>query len=152
MKRFILLLSVLATFGTASYLNGATIPAGTVMIVSMADALSSHERPGRTFKATLANNVTGGGKVVLPAGTTCIGVVATSRNAMVKTTTSPLTIDLKSVSINGRNVPVKTTGAVAPDSASAAHGVKVRTGVTAGGSVVQHGTKLQFRLAQPLTI
>jgi hypothetical protein len=44
----------------------ATIPAGTTIVVTTVDSLSSHERPGRTFEAKLAGDLKAGGKAVVP--------------------------------------------------------------------------------------
>jgi hypothetical protein len=130
----------------------ATIPAGTTVVVTTVDALSSHESPGRTFKTKLATDLRAGGKTVLPAGTVIFGVVEASRNAMVKTTSNRLTVNLRSVSINGRQVPVKTTGPLGPDTLSAVTPRQKVTGVSAGKSVLPRGTKLEFLLAQPLKL
>jgi hypothetical protein len=78
--------------------------------------------------------------------------VESSRNSMVKTATSPLTVNLKSVSINGRQVPVKTTGAVSPETVSSLNGVEKRRDISAGKGVLERGTKLEFRLAEPLNL
>jgi hypothetical protein len=131
----------------------ATIPTGTTIVVTMVGPLSSHERPGRTFETKLATDLKAGGKTVAPAGTIIFGVVEKSRNAMgVRTTTEPLTLNLKSIAINGQRIPIKTTGGVAPETVSGFTGLQKRTGVSAGKSVLHGGTKLQFRLAEPLNL
>jgi hypothetical protein len=131
----------------------ATIPTGTTIVVTMVGPLSSHERPGRTFETKLATDLKAGSKTVAPAGTIIFGVVEKSRNAMgIRTTSEPLTLNLKSVAINGQRIPIKTTGGVAPDTVSGFTGLQKRTGVSAGKGVLQGGTKLQFRLAQPLNL
>lgn len=132
--------------------SAATIPAGTRIVVATVDALSTHESPGRTFKTKLATDLKAGGKTVLPAGTIAYGIVETSRNRMVKTTTNPLIVNLKSVAINGKQVPIKTTGGVAPETVSAYTTQQKRHGVSAGRGVLERGTKLEFRLAQPLNL
>jgi hypothetical protein len=119
----------------------------------MVGPLSTHERPGRTFETKLAADLNAGGKTVAPAGTIIFGVVEKSRNAMgVRSTSEPLTLNLKSIAINGQRIPIKTTGGVAPETVSGFTGLQKRTGVSAGKGVLQGGTKLQFRLAQPLNL
>src|SRR5437899_2174451 len=103
-KKLLIVLSLLTLFGGARYLSAGTVATGTTVVVTMSDALSTHERPGRTFRTKLTHDLTAGGKVVVPAGTVFIGVVETSRNSMIKTTTQPLSINLKSAQINGRSV------------------------------------------------
>ena len=147
---FVLLAFYFLTLGQAVAL-AATIPAGTTIVVTMVGHLSSHERPGRTFETKLATDLKAGGKTVAPAGTIIYGVVEKSRNAMgVRSTSEPLTVNLKSIAINGQRIPIKTTGGVAPETMSGSTGLQKRTGVSAGKSVLQSGTKLEFRLAQPL--
>jgi hypothetical protein len=131
----------------------ATIPVGTTIVVTMAGPLSSHERPGRTFETKLATDLKAGGKTVAPAGTIIYGVVEKSRNPVgVRTRSEPLTLNLKSIAINGQRIPIKTTGGVAPETVSGFTGLQKRTGVSAGKGVLQGGTKLQFRLAEPLNL
>ena len=130
----------------------ATIPAGATIVVTTVDALSSHESRGRTFKTKLAADLKAGGKTAVPAGTIVYGVVEASRNPMVKTTTSPLTVNVKRVAINGQKIPIKTTGGVSPETLSAFTTQQKRTGVSVGKGIVERGTKLEFRLAQPLNL
>jgi hypothetical protein len=130
----------------------ATIPAGTTIAVTMVGPLSSHERPGRTFETRLANDLKAGGKTVAPAGTIIYGVVETSRNQLSRTTTKPLTVNLKSIAINGQRVPIKTTGGVSPETLSGFTARHKTSGVTAGKGILQRGTKLEFRLAEPLQL
>ena len=131
----------------------ATIPAGTSLVVTTVGPLSSHERPGRTFETKLATDLKAGGKTVVPAGTIIYGVVEKSRNPMgVVTASDPLTVNLKSIAINGQRIPIKTTGGVAPETFGAFTARRKSAGVSAGKSILQRGTKLGFRLAQPLNL
>jgi hypothetical protein len=149
---FFLLLFCFWILGQAVAL-AATIPAGTSIVVTMVGPLSSHERPGRTFETKLATDLKAGGKTVVPAGTIIYGVVEKSRNPMGRTTTTnPLTVNLKSIAINGQRIPIKTTGGVAPETTGMFTGLQKRTGVSAGKSILDRGTKLQFRLAEPINL
>lgn len=141
-----------AWIAVQAVLPAATIPAGTTVRVTMTDALSSHASPGRTFKTKLTSDLNANGKTVVPAGTVIFGVVETSRNAPGRTSTKPLMVNLTNIVINGQRVAIKTTGAVAPESFSARAGGQRVTGVSAGKSVVQAGSKLEFRLAEPLNL
>jgi hypothetical protein len=114
--------------------------------------LSSHEKPGRTFETKLATDLKAGSKTVVPAGTIIYGVVEKSRNPIVRTATAPLTVNLKSIAINGQRIPIKTTGGVAPETSGAFSAQQRITGTSAGKGVLERGTKLEFRLAQPLNL
>jgi len=130
----------------------ATVPAGTTVVVTTIAPLSSHESRGRTFKTELTADLKAGGKTVVPAGTTIFGVVETSRNQMGGTRTSPLVVNLISVEINGQRIPIKSTGGVSPETLSQFSGLQRRTGASAGKSILPRGTKLEFRLAEPLRL
>ena len=127
----------------------ATIPAGATLIVRTVDNISSHDRVGKTFTAKLDQDVAVNGKAVLPAGTKVFGKVETSRGN--QRSSNPLTVNLTSISIGGRTIPIKTDGAfqleAKPNTAR-----QLRTGVSVGPFKVTPGTKMQFRLAQPLNV
>ena len=132
----------------ASFVNAATIPAGTTLIVSTVSQFSSKTVVGRSFEAKLAQNVSINGHVILKAGSKTFGKIATSRYNPRKN--EPLTVELTSVSVNGRNVAVKTSPISPhgpPQTARQAH-----YGHTAGTTVVNPQTLLQFQLLQPATL
>jgi hypothetical protein len=132
----------------ASFVNAATIPAGTTLAVSTVSQFSSKTVVGRSFEAKLAQDVSINGHVVLKAGAKTFGKIATSRHNPRKN--DPLTVELTSVSMNGRNVPVKTNAfqpGSSPVTARQAH-----YGHTAGTLVINPGTVMQFQLLQPVTL
>jgi hypothetical protein len=135
-------------FVAASFVNAATIPAGTTLTVSTVSQFSSKTVVGRSFEAKLAQDVSINGRVVLKAGTKTFGKIATSRYNPRKN--DPLTVELTSVSMNGRNVPVKTNAfqpGSSPVTARQAH-----YGHTAGTLLINPGTLMQFQLLQPATL
>ena len=125
-----------------------TIPAGTTLVVSTEDVLSWQEPVGKRFSTKLASNVVAGGKLVLPAGTPCIGrVTASSKSGSSR----PFSVDLTGVSLKGRTIAIKTTGSVEPQRTSRGpHGTVHR--VKSGNFLIRPGTILHFQLAQPVTI
>src|SRR6266513_3784023 len=131
-----------------SSLLAATIPAGTPIIVRTAGAISSHATPGRTFTAKLDQDVVTNGNVLLRAGTPVSGVIASSRGSRSTTSSEPLTVNLTAVAVNGRTLPIKTTGSVQPKAAKTTR--QSRGGFSYGESILPAGTRLEFRLAQPL--
>src|SRR4051812_7954353 len=92
-----------------SFSAAATIPVGTPLFARTAEPVSSHARVGTPFKAELEQDVVIKGKVLLRAGTQVTGVVVTSLGT--RPSSSALTVNLKAILINGRSVPVHTTGA-----------------------------------------
>jgi hypothetical protein len=132
----------------ASCLNAATIPAGTTLTVNTVSLISSQAVAGRSFEAKLAQNVSIRGNVVLKAGTTVFGKITSSRANPRKS--GPLVVELASIELNGRKIPIKTDDiqpGAPPQTARQA-----RYGHTAGTTVVNPGTRLQFQLLQAVTL
>ena len=147
-NKFILLIVTCCTCVSAASLNAATIPAGTTLTVSTVSLISSQTVPGRSFEAKIAQDVSVKGNVVLKAGTKAFGKVTASRANPHKS--GPLTVELSSIEVNGRRIPVKTSSVQPggpPQTARQAH-----YGHTAGTTVVNPQTRLQFQLVQAVTL
>jgi hypothetical protein len=132
----------------ASSLNATTIPAGTTLTVSTVSLISSQTVAGRSFEAKLAQSVSVRGNVVLKAGTTVFGKITSSRANPRKS--APLIIELASVEVNGRKIPIKTDDIQPGGPPQTAR--QARYGHTAGTTVVNPGTRLQFQLLQSVTL
>ena len=128
--------------------NAATLPAGTTITVSTVSAFSSKTVVGRTFEAKLAQDIAVKGHVLLKAGSKVFGKVASSRYNPRKN--DPLTVELISVSVNRRKVPVKTN-TFQPGSPPRT-GRQAQYGHTAGTLMITPGTLMQFQLLQPVTL
>jgi len=146
--KFTTIIALTCACVAASSLNAATIPAGTTLNVSIASSISSQDPVGRTFAAKLDQGVAVKGTVLLKAGTKAFGKIKSSRANPRKS--EPLTLELTSISVNGRNVPVKTNS-FQPGS-SPRTGRQAFYGHTAGTLTVTPGTKMQFQLAAPLNL
>ena len=132
----------------ASSVTAATIPAGTTLTVTTVSLITSQDAVGSSFEAKIAQDVSVKGSVLLKTGTKAFGKVRTSRRNPRKS--EPLNVELASVSVNGRNVTVKTNTVEPhgpPQTARQAH-----YGHTAGTTVVNPKTLLQFQLFQPVTL
>ena len=127
----------------------ATIPAGTTLVVRTLNTIHSNDRVGRTFTAQLDQGVVVNGKVVLQAGTKFHGKIEASqanpRNSQ------PLTLNLTDVSVHGRTIPIKTVSGFQLENIAKVGRAKAR-GISVGSFVAPHGTKMEFRLAQPLNV
>jgi hypothetical protein len=146
-NKFVLLIVSCCACVSAASLNAATIPAGTTLTVSTVSLISSQTVPGRSFEAKIAQDVSVKGNVVLKAGTKAFGKVTASPANPRKS--GPLTVELSSIDINGRRIPVKTSSvqpAGPPQTARQAH-----YGHAAGTTVVNPKTTLQFQLLRPVT-
>jgi hypothetical protein len=148
LTKSISVIAVICACIAATSLKAATIPAGTTLTVSTISAFSSKTVVGRSFEGKLAQDVSVNGRVVLKAGSKAFGKIATSRYNPRKN--EPLTVELTSVSVNGRNVAVKTN-AFQPGSPPMT-GRQARYGHSAGTLVITPGTLMQFQLLQPVTL
>ena len=144
----ILFVTTCCAFFAASSLNAVTVPAGTTLSVSTASSITSQDPVGRTFAAQLDQDVSANGKVVVKAGTKAAGKITSSRANPRKS--EALSLGLTSISVNGRNVAVRTD-AVQPE-VPATTARQARRGHTAGTFTLRPGSKLQFRLSAPLTL
>ena len=146
-KTFILTAIACCAWVAASF--AATVPAGTTLVVRTLNSIQSTDRVGRTFTAQLDKDVAVNGKVVLWAGTKFDGKIESSQANPFRS--GPLIVNLTDVSMNGRAIPIKTTSGFEVQNISK-HGALRARGVTVGPFVAPHGTRLQFRLAQPVKL
>ena len=146
--KIIAVISVICVCVAASSAPAATIPAGTTIAVSTVSLITSQDAVGSSFEGKIVQNVSVKGNVVLQAGTKAFGKVSSSRRNPRRS--EPLSVELTSVSVNGRKVAVKTNTVEPhgpPQTARQAH-----YGHTAGTTVVNPKTLLQFQLLQPVTL
>jgi beta-lactam-binding protein with PASTA domain len=123
------------------------LPAGTILSVSTESSISSQDPGGSIFPVKINEDVAVKRTVLLRAGTKAFGKIQTSRANPRKS--EPLSLELTWISVNGRNVAVKTD-AVQP-AFPVTTGQQTRYRHTAGTSVLSPGTKFRFRLAQAVT-
>jgi hypothetical protein len=147
-NKFILLIVTCCACVSAASLNATTIPAGTTLIVSTVSLVSSQTVPGRSFEAKIAKDISVKGNVVLKAGTTVFGKITSSRANPRKS--GPLVVELASIEVNGRKIPIKTDDIQPGGPPQTAR--QARYGHTAGTTVVSPGTRLQFQLLQAVTL
>jgi hypothetical protein len=146
-NKFMAVLATICACFAASFLDAATIPAGTTLTVSTVSLITSRDVVGRSFEAKLAQDVSIKGNVLLKTGTKAFGKIKSSRANSRRS--EPLTLELTSVAVNGSNVAVKTNSVQPGSPPRTAR--QARYGHTAGTLVVSPATKMQFQLLQPMT-
>jgi hypothetical protein len=146
--KFIAVTAIICVCFAASSSDAATIPAGTTVTVRTVSSISSKDAVGRTFEAQLDQDVAVKGKVLLKAGAKTFGKIKTSRANPRKS--EPLTLELTSISVNGRNLTVKTNSVQPGSSPKTAR--QARYGHTAGTLLVSPGTKMQFQLTRAVAL
>jgi hypothetical protein len=147
-KKTVILIAIASCAWIASPV-AAAVPAGATLVVRTLNSIQSTDRVGRTFTAQLDQDVAVNGKVVLRAGTQFHGKIEASqanpRNSQ------PLTLNLTDISVNGRTIPIKTVSGFQLENTAKVGRARAR-GVSVGPFVAPHGTRMEFRLAQPVNI
>ncbi len=146
-RKLLLLLAIVTVYPVANSF-AATIPAGTTLTVTTVSPITSKDVVGRSFEAKIAQDVSIKANVLLKAGTKAFGKIKSSRYNPRKN--EPLTVELTSVSVNGRNVAVKTNSVEPSSPVRTAR--QAQYGHTAGTLTVTPGTKMQFQLLQSVTL
>jgi hypothetical protein len=146
-KKLFLLIPILNGLVAANCF-AVTIPTGTVLNVETVGLITSQSVVGRSFEAKLAQDLSVKGNVVAPAGTKAFGKITSSRANPRRS--GPLSVELALLEVNGRRVPAKTSS-VAPQSRLES-AMKAHIGFTAGTTVVNSGSRMQFQLLQPVTL
>jgi hypothetical protein len=123
-----------------------TVPAGTVMMVRTGEEISSNDKAGRKFSATLQANLVAGDVVVAKAGSQVYGQVEKSQSVGrgIVVSSSALVLSLTQVNVDGTLYPV-VTGSFSEKSSGVL--LTGRRAVT-----VPKGSILEFSLTQPLTV
>jgi hypothetical protein len=146
-KKLFLLIAIVIGHSAANSF-AATIPAGTTITVRTLSSISSTDRVGRTFRAQVDQDVGVNGKVLVKAGTKALVEIQSS--GALPRGSKPLSLDLKSISVNGRDVAVKTNS-FEPASPKTVRGRRAGQ-ISIGTFVVQPRSKMQFRLTQQVTL
>jgi hypothetical protein len=147
-NKFTAVIATICALFAASYLNAATIPAGTTLTVSTVSLITSQDAVGSSFEAKVAQDVSVKGNVVLKAGTKAFGKVSSSRRNPRKS--GSLSVELASVDVNGRRIAVKTNSVQPHGPPQTAR--QAQYGHTAGTTVVNPQTRLHFQVLRPFTL
>ena len=122
-----------------------TVPAGTAMMVRTGDQVSSNDKAGRRFSATLEANLLSADEVVAKASTQVYGQVISSKKVGrgIVMQHSDLVLSLTQINIEGTMYPIQT-GSFSEKST----GIILKR----GSVTIPKGTLLEFELTQPLTV
>jgi hypothetical protein len=94
---------------TAQNAHKITVPAGTRILVRMADSIdSSKQQAGYRFSGSLETNLQADNVVVAPRGTSVFGRLASASSAGKMSGSSELGLELTDVVINGTSYPLLT--------------------------------------------
>ena len=153
-----------------------TLPAGSMLLVRMADGVSSKNKAGTTFTTKLEYNLVADGVVVAPAGTVIYGKVQSSTQARRAFGKSTLDLRLAQMVVGGSPLPIVTSsfkeageasikkaargaaagaaiGAIAGDAGQGAAIGATASLLKKGQTVtVPPGALLEFTLTQPVSV
>jgi hypothetical protein len=135
-----LLAGVLAFGYTASDRRGPTrrtVPEGTVLVVRLAERLSSHEsQPGETFRAEVTQDVAVRGTTVIPAGSTVVGSVTEAHRAEKIGGRARLTVDFHALELAGSEVVPISARLSQAGRSEVAKDAAIIGGSTLGGAIL----------------
>jgi len=87
------------------------LPAGTILHVRLDQKIdTAHDQPGDRFTGRLTDPVSMGDRNLIPRGSVVYGIVAVSRASGRLHHRGVLTLALRSIEVNGRNLQVSTGG------------------------------------------
>jgi len=113
------------------------IPAGTVLVVTTSQALSSKtSQAGQTFLGTLAQPVSGGGRTALPKGATVSGTVIAAKTKGKIKGEGELALALTSVSTKGHTYPIQTNVLSSTIKGKGKRAAATTGGGAAGGALI----------------
>lgn len=109
--------------------RGVEIPAGTTLTVRMIDPVDSKmDRIGQTYRASLDEPIMVNGDVIVPRNVDVLAKLVDDKQAGRVSGKTVLTLDLESITVDGRVIPVATEEVTRSGSSQTK-----RTGIAAGG-------------------
>jgi hypothetical protein len=125
------------------------LPVGTLITVRLKDFISADRTsPDNTFEAVLDEPVKIDGNVVVPRGAVVAGHVQSAQISDIKQSRGNIRLELESIDIAGRELPVQTSTLFARGTAhlTFTNGGKSSTNVM----TLERGRRLTFRLSEPV--
>ena len=125
-----------------SYAQGAgantlAVPAGTQVVIRLIDPVNSEtDRLGQTYRASIDEDVMVNGQTVIPRGADAVASLIDAQKSGKIAGKTALTLDLRSVTVNGRSVNVSTTGVSQVSGSRDARSAKVIGGTAALGAII----------------
>ncbi len=116
---------------------GLQVPAGTQIVVRLIDAVNSEKDSlGQTFRASVDQPVFVNGQTVIPRGADAIATLVDAQKSGKIQGRTVLTLDLKSVTVNGRPLDIVTTGVAESSSSRGKRSGEVIGGTAALGAII----------------
>ena len=117
--------------------SGRELPSGTEISIRMIDNVDSErDNPGAEFRASLEDPITVGNEVIAPKGADVRVRLAEEKESGKFTGRAELTMQLVSVTVNGKAVPVNTTSVSEYSGSRGASTAKKAAAVGAVGAII----------------
>lgn len=121
----------------AASTTSMTIPAGTVLKIRMIDAVDSEvSQLGQTFQASLDDPITVNGETVIARGADVVAKLVEDKQSGKISGRTELTLDLKSIRVNGRMVDLVTEEVTTSSESRTGKSAKVIGGTAAVGAIL----------------
>ncbi len=113
------------------------VPAGTQVVVRMIDPVNSErDSLGQTYRASLDQPVVVNGQTVIPRGADAVATLIDAQQSGKIAGRTVLTLDLKSITVNGRPYDIVTTGVSQQSGSRGERSAKVIGGTAALGAII----------------
>ena len=113
------------------------IPAGTEVTVRLIDAVDSEaDRLGQTYRASVDQPVVVDGQTIIPRGADATATLIDAKNSGKIEGRTSLTLDLKSIVVDGQSYDIATSGVTQESGSRGARSAKVIGGTAALGAII----------------
>ena len=113
------------------------VPAGMQIVVRLIDPVNSErDNLGQTYRASIDQPVIVNGQTVIPRGADAVATLIDAKQSGKIEGRTVLTLDLKTLTVNGRSYDIVTTGVPEASGSRGARSAKVIGGATALGAII----------------
>lgn len=117
--------------------SSVTIPPGTQIVVRLIDPVNSEvDHLGQTYRVSLDEPVLVNGQTLIPRGADAVAFLIDSEHSGKIQGRTSLTLDLKTITVNGRQYDITTTGVSQASQGRGERSAKVIGGTAALGAVI----------------
>ncbi|MBV8896462.1 MAG: hypothetical protein JO051_08115 [Acidobacteriaceae bacterium] len=116
---------------------GIEVPSGTQIVVRLIDAVNSErDNLGQTYRASVDQPVVVNGQTVIPRGADAVATLIDWQKSGKIEGRTVLTLDLKTITVNGRTYDIVTTGVPEASGSRGERSAKVIGGTAALGAII----------------
>jgi hypothetical protein len=117
--------------------SGPEVPSGTQIVVRLIDPVNSErDNLGQTYRASVDQPVVVNGQTVIPRGADAVATLIDAQKSGKIEGRTVLTLDLKTIAVNGRSYDIVTTGVPEASGSRGERSAKVIGGAAALGAII----------------